>query len=1818
MAAHPRFVYANQPALNEGFCDNRSDTAKYNLVSFVPLFLLENFSRFANAYFLAVGLLQMVPEITITDGLPSMLVPLAFVLLFDAVITAREDLMRHADDWRDNNRMVHVARPEARAKRGAFVELPWQALRVGDVIRVERGDEIPADCILLGSHTEGGAVPSDAAYVQTAQLDGETNLKVRRAPPMPRPFQVTSDRRALRFRGAVLCDPPTASFSSFNGVVEPHPSLFGAKRGSPLRGSVRPGARKQTPGRKRRRGMSNRSIDSYHDLPANGAAAAMGGHPVMHDSEEDTDLEDDPQPAYCERCAEQCARTDWRGWCSVLCGAMIARCSLAVLTAIGRCLGCRPPVRSPATAWHQPCPSDPEHVAVEAACLLLRGAELRSVDVAWALVIYTGQETKVRVAQQKASFKRPTSEGALNRGMAVLATLLVAVCIASTAAWVGWTLTPTDATFRHEVLLDPPGGIAVIDAVSMAGTQFLLQAGLIPVSLYVSVRLARTVSAARLESNQDLLPWSDRRSLLSEPPRGCCCARGPAAAPTARFARVRTMDLLDELGQVTHVFSDKTGTLTRNLMILRQLWAGGVTYGMPSAHAGKMKAASEAEAHEPPLYPFDGSDDEEDDSPSDDGVTVGTCVSGPNVHYVDGSTSHPGRFLSTDSVSAGSCLASKVLLHGGALPEDADEETVASVQARMLLLNMALNHSVLIEPELSIVGEAEKDEDDDDDDEVGPRSSSSRGKRPKRVWKGYSLSASSPDEASFVHAAARMGAVFLARKGRWIVLEELGPSTTAGSEWLQAAAKRGQELLSMVRPLEIDDSVPRTPVGVHDRVLLETRDVRVLSRDGAYADSTTPSLWSHLTLWEVVHTLPYNQHRKRMSVLVRGPLGRDAEPRWLLLCKGADSVVLPRLLKAPDDPLSRESRLRNRLERQLRRWGSVGLRTLCFGGKRLKASAGADWARHFAAAWADFGEQKKRRDGDESGLIDKLMNEMEQGFELHGATAVEDRLQCGVPETLALLARGGVSVSVITGDKPDTAVNIGYSSRLLDEDTTVVASTSEALESAPSDASAPAAASASSGIVSPHGASLAAGSEGAIRAACEALCLVAIRNRSLGKLSAESKAALDEALPPDRVGVLDFAEGPFSAHRRLAVVLDEVVLDRMLGVKDKELVSSKADVTTGAGSTVLGERLAVLVSERLFPDPHAMEAQFSARASRRFRASGARGDRCCGGCCDSSPEAGRYAARYLPSAPAAESAGPLSGAARQVLEAVRRRRRAVLFAAIAASDASLCCRARPDQKAAVVRLVREGQRSAVTLAIGDGANDVDMIKAAHVGIGVAGAEGTQASNASDFSIARFRFLSPLLMAHGRWSLQRLAVLVMYLLYKNVVYGASLIAFGALSAWSGQRLFVTSVDQTYNLVFTGLPVLLTAVFDEDLPMEVLLRIPALYATGRGAPQLGAKSFAWWIVTGAVEGVLAFVVTWLTLGQSLVWMNAPMSAGNVTSALRGPESSSGSLQLATTGPLGEAGGSTQVMEFGYVVFTVVVAGVSARLASATHSHGVLFAVISLLSVACLLPAAFIVSALDESDLDGFQWHLLESPSMWLATFLVVVITLCYPACCAAVRRSWWPSLYDVTVESVHALRPGLAGMLCCNQEARELSRTESIVAIARESELLYKSLGPPLPGAVWSAPETKRGSVRTVSTHSQRDRRWPGSTVKQAAPRASIASPLLAEGRHGSVASSWAGALGPRARSSSDASSVVEMGVAKTRRESEIEYVPPPVEDVVPEAPSRPRRVTLSDTAGRPQAVLPRGLMRGGDTGSVHTGAAFASDPATEDFLAGHDE
>ena len=176
----------------------------------------------------------------------------------------------------------------------------------------------------------------------------------------------------------------------------------------------------------------------------------------------------------------------------------------------------------------------------------------------------------------------------------------------------------------------------------------------------------------------------------------------------------------------------------------------------------------------------------------------------------------------------------------------------------------------------------------------------------------------------------------------------------------------------------------------------------------------------------------------------------------------------------------------------------------------------------------------------------------------------------------------------------------------------------------------------------------------------------------------------------------------------------------------------------------------------------------------------------------------------------------------------------------------IACRVSPSQKAAIVSMVKYGiTPMPVTLAIGDGANDVSMIQEAHLGVGISGKEGLQAVNSSDVAIAQFRFLTRLLLVHGRWNYRRLSKVVLYSFYKNIALTISTMMFQFYCGWSGQASYEEIVYTGFNF-FLFAPILFIGVFDKDIKGETAHKYPPSYVVGRENSDLNPKTIIEYIV------------------------------------------------------------------------------------------------------------------------------------------------------------------------------------------------------------------------------------------------------------------------------------------------------------------------------------------------------------------------------------
>ncbi|PPR02401.1 hypothetical protein CVT26_011369 [Gymnopilus dilepis] len=418
--------------------------------------------------------------------------------------------------------------------------------------------------------------------------------------------------------------------------------------------------------------------------------------------------------------------------------------------------------------------------------------------------------------------------------------------------------------------------------------------------------------------------------------------------------------------------------------------------------------------------------------------------------------------------------------------------------------------------------------------------------------------------------------------------------------------------------------------------------------------------------FEILKVCEFNSTRKRMSTVVRCPNGMIK-----LYIKGADTVILERLSK--NQPYT-EATLSH-----LEDYATEGLRTLCIACRDIPEEEYQQWAAIYDQAAATINGRGE--------ALDQAAELIEKDLFLLGATAIEDKLQDGVPDTIHTLQMAGIKVWVLTGDRQETAINIGMSCRLISESMNLVIVNEE------------------------------------------------------------------------------------TAHDT-----QEFLTKRLTAIKNQRSSGELEDLAL----IIDGKSLTFALEKEL---------------SKTF------------------------------------------------LEL------AIMCKAV------ICCRVSPLQKALVVKLVKKNQK-AILLAIGDGANDVSMIQAAHVGVGISGVEGLQAARSADIAISQFRYLKKLLLVHGAWSYRRLSKLILYSFYKNIVLYMTQFWYSFFNNFSGQIAYESWTLTLFNVVFTVLPPLVIGIFDQFVSARFLDRYPQLYILGQKNEFFTSTAFWMWIANALYHSLVLF--------------------------------------------------------------------------------------------------------------------------------------------------------------------------------------------------------------------------------------------------------------------------------------------------------------------------------------------------------------------------
>ena len=322
------------------------------------------------------------------------------------------------------------------------------------------------------------------------------------------------------------------------------------------------------------------------------------------------------------------------------------------------------------------------------------------------------------------------------------------------------------------------------------------------------------------------------------------------------------------------------------------------------------------------------------------------------------------------------------------------------------------------------------------------------------------------------------------------------------------------------------------------------------------------------------------------------------------------------------------------------------------------------------------------------------------------------------------------------------------------------------------------------------------------------------------------------------------------------------------------------------------------------------------------------------------------------------------------------------------ADSVICCRASPSQKASMVTAVRTKVKSSITLAIGDGANDIAMIQSADVGIGITGKEGLQAARSSDYSIAQFRFLLKLLLVHGRWNYVRTCKYVLGTFYKEMFFYLTQAIYQRNVMFTGTSLYETWSLAMFNTLFTSLPVLCIGIFERDLKTSTLIAVPELYSKGQKNESFSLLLFLGWMIIGATQSVITSFVTYIIYGNSEPRDNS-------------------------------------IFPMGVLIFSTVIILVTLKLqVLEMHSRTILnWAVVVICIVGWFVWNIILSSVYGKSPSkiynvhDGITVYFGRELSWWAVLFAACVMCLLLDVIAQAVRITVWPSDTDTFQELEH---------------------------------------------------------------------------------------------------------------------------------------------------------------------------------------------------------
>lgn len=307
----------------------------------------------------------------------------------------------------------------------------------------------------------------------------------------------------------------------------------------------------------------------------------------------------------------------------------------------------------------------------------------------------------------------------------------------------------------------------------------------------------------------------------------------------------------------------------------------------------------------------------------------------------------------------------------------------------------------------------------------------------------------------------------------------------------------------------------------------------------------------------------------------------------------------------------------------------------------------------------------------------------------------------------------------------------------------------------------------------------------------------------------------------------------------------------------------------------------------------------------------------------------------------------------------------------------------------VVKLAKY-KKGSISLSIGDGANDVPMIMEANVGVGIRGLEGTQAVRASDYAISQFEFLKRLILIHGRLGYRRVAWVICYYFYKNILLVFTEIYFAFYCGFSGQIYFADWLPMLYNSMWTSATCLFAFSLEKDVLNKSLI-VPKLYRMGQERRYFSYKIFWKWVILSIYHGFIVFH------GSNFGFKDAIADHGRTEGLWFSSTTAFSCIIHLVTIKL--------VIELIFLNWIVILAG------AVSLAFYWLFVIV-------FNTHAF--SSVFQPELDNVYFRMFANFQFWLALIFVPMIALVPDATIKYFQMLYFPTESDTVVKQRHELR------------------------------------------------------------------------------------------------------------------------------------------------------------------------------------------------------